>query len=57
MGKNFRLSYPKKNSKHNFRGVDVPDGFSCNSGNNIEWETIESLRDLVIKHVDINFKP
>jgi len=39
-----------------FNGVDVADGFSYNSGNNLDWETIESLRELVKNHVDPNFQ-
>ena len=34
----------------------VDKGFSYNSGNNTEWETVESLRELVKKHVDPNFQ-
>lgn len=34
----------------------VPEGFSYNSGSNTEWETIESLRKLIVQHVDPNFK-
>lgn len=34
----------------------VPFGFKYNSGENKEWETVESLRDSIIKHVDKNFK-
>ena len=30
--------------------------FSYNSGDNHDWETIESLRELVKIHVDPNFK-
>jgi UDP-N-acetylglucosamine 4,6-dehydratase (inverting) len=33
----------------------VPFGFKYNSGTNTEWETVESLRDLIIEHVDPNF--
>ncbi len=33
----------------------VPFGFKYNSGTNTEWESIESLRELVRKHVDPNF--
>lgn len=33
----------------------VPDGFSYNSGDNDEWETLESLRDKIVEHVDPNF--
>ncbi|UTW67165.1 UDP-N-acetylglucosamine 4,6-dehydratase (inverting) [bacterium SCSIO 12643] len=30
----------------------VPSGFSYNSGDNTEWETIDSLRSLIKSHVD-----
>lgn len=33
----------------------VPQGFNYNSGENTEWETVESLRELIIKYVDPNF--
>ena len=48
--------YSKNDYKKAFNGVDVPNGFSYNSGNNSEWETIEDLRELVRIHVDPNFK-
>tara|TARA_X000000950_G_scaffold14462_1_gene15651 strand:- start:25413 stop:26444 length:1032 start_codon:yes stop_codon:yes gene_type:complete len=48
--------YSKEEYKLNFNGNDVPEGFSYNSGNNKDWETVESLRQLVRKHVDNNFK-
>ena len=48
--------YSKEDYKFSFNGLDVPSGFSYNSGNNSEWETIESLRELVKIHVDPNFK-
>ncbi|WP_308991768.1 UDP-N-acetylglucosamine 4,6-dehydratase (inverting) [Mariniflexile litorale] len=38
-----------------FNAVKVKDGFYYNSGNNEEWETVESLRTLIIEHVDSNF--
>ncbi|WP_339606907.1 UDP-N-acetylglucosamine 4,6-dehydratase (inverting) [uncultured Roseivirga sp.] len=34
----------------------VPEGFSYTSGENAEWETVESLRSLIIKYVDPDFK-
>lgn len=34
----------------------VPEGFSYNSGDNEEWETVESLRTLIKQHVDPNFE-
>lgn len=33
----------------------VPFGFKYNSGTNTEWETVESLRELIKTHVDANF--
>lgn len=39
--------------KHN--AVKVPEGFSYDSGNNTEWETVESLRKLIKEFVDPNF--
>ncbi|EGR0487208.1 UDP-N-acetylglucosamine 4,6-dehydratase (inverting) [Vibrio cholerae] len=33
----------------------VPFGFKYNSGTNTEWETVESLRELIKEHVDPNF--
>ena len=39
-----------------FDAKKVPEGFSYNSGDNKEWESINSLRRLIIEHVDSNFK-
>lgn len=41
--------------KKEFNAIKVPIGFSYNSGENTEWETIESLRSLIKKHVDATF--
>lgn len=38
-----------------FKAKRVPYGFSYNSGDNNEWETVESLRELIKIHVDSNF--
>lgn len=38
-----------------FNAKKVALGFSYNSANNTEWETIESLRSLITQHVDSNF--
>ncbi len=40
-------------SQHNAK--PVPDGFSYNSGENSEWETIETLREKIKIHVEPNF--
>ncbi|QXP73884.1 UDP-N-acetylglucosamine 4,6-dehydratase (inverting) [Tenacibaculum sp. HL-MS23] len=48
-------SYTLDEYKKAFNGTNVPKGFSYDSNNNTEWETIESLRELVKEHVDPNF--
>lgn len=42
--------------KKKFNAKEAAQGFSYNSGNNEEWETIESLRELIKLHVDSTFK-
>lgn len=39
-----------------FNAKSVPVGFKYTSGDNAEWETVESLRQLIMEHVDLNFK-
>jgi UDP-N-acetylglucosamine 4,6-dehydratase len=43
-------AYAKK-----FNAKNVTIGFKYNSETNDEWETVESLRKLIVKHVDSNF--
>ncbi len=38
-----------------FNAKKVEEGFSYNSGENLDWETVESLRELIKVHVDNNF--
>lgn len=38
-----------------FNATKVKEGFSYNSLDNEEWETVESLRELIKEHVDPNF--
>lgn len=38
-----------------FNAKKVPEGFSYNSSENEDWETVESLRELIKEHVDANF--
>jgi len=38
-----------------FKAKLVPFGFSYSSGENTEWETVESLRNLIKEHVDSDF--
>lgn len=40
-----------------FNAVEVPIGFRYNSGTNEEWETVDTLREKIVKYVDPNFKP
>jgi len=40
----------------NFDAKKVAEGFSYSSGENTEWETIESLRNLIVEHVEPTFK-
>jgi hypothetical protein len=37
--------------KKAFNAQKVENGFSYTSGENEEWETVESLKDLIRKHV------
>lgn len=39
-----------------FNAKRVQEGFRYNSGENEEWETVESLRELIREHVDETFK-
>ncbi|KVV13955.1 UDP-N-acetylglucosamine 4,6-dehydratase (inverting) [Flavobacterium sp. TAB 87] len=39
-----------------FNAKLVQQGFNYNSGTNDDWETVESLRDLIKEHVDANFE-
>lgn len=38
------------------KATKVKEGFAYNSGNNTEWETVESLRTLIKDHVDATFE-
>ncbi len=39
-----------------FNGKGVPEGFAYNSGDNVEWETVSTLRALIKEHVDPTFE-
>ena len=39
-----------------FNAKKVAEGFKYNSGENTDWETVESLRALIVKHVDPDFQ-
>jgi UDP-N-acetylglucosamine 4,6-dehydratase (inverting) len=40
-----------------FKAEKVTPGFKYNSGENTEWETVESLRTLIKEHVNPDFQP
>jgi hypothetical protein len=40
-----------------YNAWEVERGFKYNSGTNKEWETVETLRQKILKYVDSNFKP
>ena len=40
----------------NFNATKVEEGFSYNSNNNQEWETVEGLRKLIKEHIDPTFE-
>lgn len=40
-----------------FKASKVEPGFCYNSGTNTEWETVDSLRRLIVEHVDATFSP
>lgn len=42
----------KEKYKKAFNATDVPLGFNYNSGENKDWETVESLREKILKYVD-----
>jgi UDP-N-acetylglucosamine 4,6-dehydratase len=42
--------------KQHFNAKNVPAEFSYNSGENDQWETVESLRQLIKEHVDSTFE-
>lgn len=61
LGKYYTIlpSLPKWNLEkflNEFNGEKVEEGFAYNSGDNTEWETVESLRGLIKEHVDSTFE-
>lgn len=49
------FTYSEEQYLAHHKAKKVPFGFKYNSGTNAEWETVESLRELVVKHIDPNF--
>jgi FlaA1/EpsC-like NDP-sugar epimerase len=61
LGKYYTIlpSVPNFNIKDyiaSFNAIKVKEGFNYDSGTNTEWETVESLRNLIKEHVDPNFE-
>jgi UDP-N-acetylglucosamine 4,6-dehydratase len=50
-----KTSFNLKAWIENYDAKQVPAGFKYNSGENTEWETVESLREKIQIHVDTNF--
>ena len=50
------FTYEEQDYIDHHKATKVPFGFKYNSGTNTEWETVEGLRDLIVEHVDANFK-
>ncbi|KQB09436.1 UDP-N-acetylglucosamine 4,6-dehydratase (inverting) [Vibrio metoecus] len=49
------FTYTEEEYLSHHKAEKVPFGFKYNSGTNTEWETVESLRLLIKKHVEPNF--
>ncbi len=49
------FTYTENEYLNHHKAQKVPFGFKYNSGTNTEWESVESLRELVREHVDPNF--
>ncbi len=47
----------KEKYLNHFNAWEVEKGFKYNSGTNKEWETVETMRQKILKYVDPNFKP
>lgn len=53
------LSADVKKEKYleHFKAQELKKGFQYNSGTNDKWETVESMRELIKKYVDPEFRP
>ncbi|MDI4652866.1 MULTISPECIES: UDP-N-acetylglucosamine 4,6-dehydratase (inverting) [Pseudoalteromonas] len=49
-------TYSEEEFMKHHNAEKVPFGFKYNSGTNTEWETVETLRDLIVEHVDKSFQ-
>ena len=46
-----------KKYAHSHGATDAPEGFSYNSGSNTDFLSVNTLRDLIKKHIDPTFEP
>ena len=49
------FTYSEAEYLSHHKAEKVPFGFKYNSGTNTEWETVETLRELIKQHVDSDF--
>ncbi len=49
------FAYKEDEFIEHYKAEKVPFGFSYNSGNNTQWETVDSIRENIKKHIDSNF--
>ncbi|WP_422361187.1 UDP-N-acetylglucosamine 4,6-dehydratase (inverting) [Reichenbachiella sp.] len=49
------FAHTKEDFIKHHNAKEVPFGFKYNSGTNTDWDTIDSLRDKIRKHVDADF--
>ena len=49
-------AYIEQDFLNHYKASKVPFGFRYNSGTNSDWETVYSLRKLIVEHVDSHFK-
>jgi UDP-N-acetylglucosamine 4,6-dehydratase (inverting) len=50
------FTYTEEEFMKHHNAVKVPFGFKYNSGTNTDWETVDSLRNLIKEHVNPDFK-
>ena len=50
------FNYNEKDYLDHYKAKKVPFGFKYNSGTNTVWETVESMRQAIIDHVDSDFR-
>ena len=50
------FTYTEEEYMSHHKAEKVPFGFKYNSGSNDEWETVDTLRKLIVDHVDPSFE-